>query len=174
MANLNPVIPDTHHAPRKAPKQLGQGVRAPEFELPDADLNWICFRDLRGQSNLVLYFYPRDDTPSCTAEALEFSELEMDFRECGALVLGISMDDCMVHGAFRDKYGLAVQLLSDVDGEVCRRYGVLELKEHEGNRRECIRRSTFVIDRKGVVRHALYGVSPRGHAAQVLQLIKEI
>ena len=174
MANLNPAIPDAHLVPRKASEQLRQGVCAPEFELPDADLNWICSRDLRGQSNLVLYFYPRDDTPSCTAEALEFSELEMDFRECGALVLGISMDDCMVHGEFRDKYGLAVQLLSDVDGEVCRRYGVLELKEHEGHQRECIRRSTFVIDRKGVVRHALYGVSPRGHAAEVLQLIKEI
>jgi peroxiredoxin Q/BCP len=174
MANLNPVIPDIHRASRKASEQLRQGVRAPEFELPDADLNWVCFKDLCGHSNLVFYFYPRDDTPSCTAEALEFSELEMDFRECGALVLGISMDDCMVHGAFRDKYGLAVQLLSDVEGEVCRRYGVLDLKECEGGWRECIRRSTFVIDRKGVVQHALYGVSPRGHAAQVLQLIKEM
>ena len=174
MANLNPVIPDTHRAPRKASDRLRQGVRAPAFELPDADLNLICFKDLCGHSKLVLYFYPSDDAPCCTAEALEFSELEMDFRECGALVLGISMDDCMVHGAFRDKFGLAVQLLSDVEGEVCRRYGVLELKEYEGHLRECIRRSTFVIDRKGVVRHALYGVSPRGHAAEVLQLIKEI
>ena len=174
MANLNPVIPDTRRAPRKAPDQLRQGVRAPEFELPDADLNLICFKDLCGHSKLVLYFYPRDDTPGCTAEALEFSELEMDFRECGTLVFGVSRDDCMVHGSFRDKHGLAVQLLSDVEGEVCRRYGVLEMKEYEGWRRECIRRSTFVIDRKGVVRHALYGVSPRGHAAEVLQLIKEI
>ena len=67
-----------------------------------------------------------------------------------------------------------MQLLSDVDGEVCRRYGVLELKEHEGSRRECIRRSTFVIDRKGVLRHALYGVGSRAHAAEVLRLIKEL
>jgi peroxiredoxin len=174
MANLNPVIPDTHRAPRKASDRLRQGVRAPAFELPDADLNLICFKELCGHSKLVLYFYPRDDTPCCTAEALEFSELEMDFRECGTLVFGVSRDDCMVHGAFRDKHGLAVQLLSDVEGEVCRRYGVLEMKEYEGRQRECIRRSTFVIDRKGVVRHALYGVSPRGHAAEVLQLIKEI
>ena len=174
MANLNPVIPDTHRAPRKASERLRQGVRAPAFELPDADLNLICFKDLCGHSKLVLYFYPCDDTPCCTAEALEFSELEMDFRECGTLVFGVSRDDCMVHGAFRDKHGLAVQLLSDVEGDVCRRYGVLGMKEYEGRRRECIRRSTFVIDRKGVVRHALYGVSPRGHAAEVLQLIKEI
>jgi len=174
MANLNPVIPDTHRAPRKASDRLRQDVRAPAFELPDADLNLICFKELCGHSKLVLYFYPRDDTPCCTAEALEFSELEMDFLECGTLVFGVSRDDCMVHGAFRDKHGLAVQLLSDVEGDVCRRYGVLEMKEYEGRRRECIRRSTFVIDRKGVVRHALYGVSPRGHAAEVLQLIKEI
>ncbi len=174
MANLNPAIPDLHRAPRKAPEQLRQGVRAPAFELPDADLNWVCYKDLCGRSNLVLYFYPRDDTPGCTAEALEFSELEMDFRECGTLVMGVSMDDCMTHGAFRDRHGLAVQLLSDVEGEVCCRYGVLEQKQYEGGVRECIRRSTFVIDRKGVVRHALYGVSPRGHAAEVLQLIKEL
>lgn len=174
MANLNPVIRDTRTALSNAREQLRPGARAPAFELPDADLNWICSADLFGRSKLVLYFYPRDDTPSCTAEAQEFSELEMDFREHDTLVLGISMDDCLVHGSFRDKYGLAVQLLSDVEGEVCRRYGVLELREHEGLRRECIRRSTFVIDRKGVLRHALYGVSPRGHAAEVLQLIKEL
>lgn len=153
---------------------LKAGDRAPAFELPDADLNVVRLADVRGHSHLVLYFYPKDDTPGCTAEALEFSELEMDYRDAGALVLGISRDDCMAHGAFRDKHGLAVQLLSDVDSEVCRSYGVMYNKEYEGQTRECIRRSTFVIDRKGVVRHALYGVSPRGHAAEVLQLIKEL
>lgn len=173
MANLNPAIPDVHRARRRAPAPLRPGDRAPAFELPDADFNLVSFAGLRGH-NLVLYFYLRDDTPGCTTEALEFSELEMDFRGSDALVLGVSRDDCMVHGDFRDKHGLAVQLLSDVEGEVCRRYGVLEQKEYEGQRRECIRRSTFVIDRRGVVRHALYGVSPRGHAAEVLQLIKEI
>jgi len=174
MANLNPLIPDARHVPRKAAVQLRQGDRAPAFELLDADFNLVSFGDLCGQSKLVLYFYPRDDTPGCTAEALEFSELETEFRDNGALVLGVSQDDCMEHGTFRDKYGLAVLLLADVDGEVCRRYGVMQQKEYQGQRRECIRRSTFVIDRKGVVRHALYGVSPRGHAAEVLQLIKEL
>jgi len=174
MDNRNPVIADTHHKPRSSSVQLRAGNRAPGFELPDADLNVVCLIDVRKTSNLVLYFYPKDDTPGCTTEALEFSELEMDFRDSGALVLGISMDDCMAHGEFRDKHGLAVQLLSDVDGVACHSYGVLQLKEYEGRTRECIRRSTFVIDRKGVVRHALYGVSPRGHAAEVLQLIKEL
>lgn len=174
MANLNSLIPDARRVPRKAPVQLRQGDRAPAFELLDADFNLVSFADLCGHSNLVLYFYPRDDTPGCTTEALEFSELEMDFRDSGALVLGVSRDDCMEHGTFRDKHGLAVQLLSDVDGRVCRSYGVMQQKEYQEQRRECIRRSTFVIDRKGVVRHALYGVSPRGHAAEVLQLIKEL
>lgn len=173
MANLHSAIPNAHRTRRKVSAPLRAGDRAPAFSLPDADFNMVSVAGLRGQ-NLVIYFYPRDDTPGCTAEALEFSELEMDFRGSDALVLGISRDDCMVHGDFRDKHGLAVQLLSDVEGDVCRRYGVLEQKEYEGQRRECIRRSTFVIDRRGVVRHALYGVSPRGHAAVVLQLIKEI
>jgi thioredoxin-dependent peroxiredoxin len=174
METRNPVITDTHHKLRSGSVQLKPGVRAPAFESPDADLNVVTLADAIGQNKLVLYFYPKDDTPGCTAEALEFSELEMDFRDAGALVLGISMDDCMTHGEFRDKHGLAVQLLSDVDGVACHSYGVLQLKEYEGQSRVCIRRSTFVMDRKGVVRHALYGVSPRGHAAEVLQLIKEL
>ena len=152
MAHLNPAIPDTHRARRSASVPLRTGDRAPAFELPDVDFKLVTVDGLLGH-NLALYFYQRDDTPGCTTEALKFSELEMDFR---------------------DKHGFSVQLLSDVEGEVCRRYGVLEQKEYEGQRRECIRRSTFVIDRKGVVRHALCGVSPRGHAAEVLQLIKEI
>lgn len=160
-------------AARNASVLLRAGDRAPAFELPDADLNLVKLADYHGRSRLVLYFYQRDDTPGCTAEALEFSELEMDYRDCGTLVFGVSRDDCMVHGMFRDKHGLAVQLLSDVDGETCRSYGVLQYKEYEGRLRECIRRSTFVIDRKGVVQHALYGVSPRGHAAEVLQLIRK-
>jgi thioredoxin-dependent peroxiredoxin len=174
MESRNPVIAHTHLDQHGASAGLRPGDRAPAFELPDADLNVVRLVDVCGSSHLVLYFYPKDDTPGCTAEALEFSELEMDYRDAGALVLGISRDDCMAHGAFRDKHGLAVQLLSDVDGDVCRSYGVMQHKEYDGQTRECIRRSTFVIDRKGVVRHALYGVSPRGHAAEVLQLIKEL
>jgi peroxiredoxin Q/BCP len=82
------------------------------------------------------------------------------------------MDDCLAHGAFRDKHGLSVQLLADVEGDVCRRYGVLHDKELEGRRKQCILRSTFVIDRKGVVKHALYGVNARGHADEVLALVR--
>jgi peroxiredoxin Q/BCP len=148
------------------------GQPAPGFELPDADLNSVSLDEFKNRTNVVLYFYPRDGTPGCTLEAIEFSELEDHFRHLHTVVLGVSMDDCMSHGAFRDKHGLSVQLLSDPEGEVCERYGVLQEKEFEGRRKKGIVRSTFVIDRKGLVKHALYGVTARGHAAEVLELVK--
>jgi peroxiredoxin Q/BCP len=151
---------------------LRPGQPAPSFDLPDADLNIVCLDDFRDQRNVVLYFYPRDSTPGCTMEAIDFSELEDQFTRLQTVILGVSMDDCMSHGEFRDKHGLSVQLLADPDGEVCERYGVLQEKEMEGRRKKCIVRSTFVIDRKGLLRHALYGVSARGHAADVLGLVK--
>ena len=151
---------------------LQPGQPAPSFDLPDADLNIVSLEEFRNNRNVVLYFYPRDNTPGCTMEAIDFSELEDAFTRLSTVVLGVSMDDCMSHGEFRDKHGLCVQLLSDPDGEVCQRYGVLQEKEHEGRRKLCVVRSTFVVDREGMVRHALYGVSARGHAAQVLGLVE--
>lgn len=153
---------------------LQPGQPAPVFDLPDADLNMVSLASYRNQNSVVLYFYPRDDTPGCTMEAIDFSELEEAFTRLRTVVLGVSMDDCMAHGAFRDKHGLCVNLLADPDGEVCQRYGVLQEKEHEGRKRTCIVRSTFIINRKGVLTHALYGVSVRGHAASVLSLVKGI
>jgi peroxiredoxin Q/BCP len=153
---------------------LQPGQPAPAFDLPDADLNIVSLQEFKGRSNVVLYFYPRDDTPGCTIEAIDFSELEDDFRRLHTVILGVSMDDCMSHGAFRDKHGLCVQLLSDEDGEVCQRYGVLQEREFEGRRKKGIVRSTFVVDRKGTLKHALYGVTPRGHAADVLNLVRGI
>jgi thioredoxin-dependent peroxiredoxin len=150
---------------------LQPGQSAPGFELPDADMNTVSLEGFRNRRNVVLYFYPKDDTPGCTMEAIDFSELEDDFGALKAVVLGVSMDDCVSHGAFRDKHGLSVQLLADVDGDVCRRYGVLHDKEIDGRKKTCILRSTFIIDRKGHLKHALYGVSPRGHAAEVLDLL---
>ncbi len=129
----------------------------------------------KGTNNVVLYFYPKDDTPGCTIEAIDFSELQDAFLGLDTVVLGVSMDDCVSHGSFRDKHGLAVQLLADAEGEVCTKYGVLQEKEVGGKgRKRCIVRSTFVIDKKGLVRHALYGVNARGHAAEVLNLVKEL
>jgi thioredoxin-dependent peroxiredoxin len=151
------------------------GQTAPAFDLPDADLNVVSLDGYKGTNNVILYFYPKDDTPGCTIEAIDFSELQDAFLGLDTVVLGVSMDDCMSHGSFRDKHGLAVQLLADAEGEVCAKYGVLQDKEVEGKgRKRCIVRSTFVIDKKGFVRHALYGVNARGHAAEVLNLVKEL
>jgi thioredoxin-dependent peroxiredoxin len=162
------MLPETLHTAG----MLQPGRPAPAFDLPDADMSMVSLERFRNKRTVVLYFYPRDDTPGCIHEAIEFSEKEKDFEVFKAVVLGVSMDDCLAHSAFRDKHGLCVQLLADVDGEVCRRYGVLHDKEMEGRKKTCIVRSTFIIDRKGVLRHALYGVNPRGHAQEVLGLLK--
>ena len=153
------------------------GRRAPDFELPDADMAIVRLADYLGgpqASTVVLYFYVRDDTPVCTAEAIEFSDLETDFTRQGAAILGVSRDDCIRHGAFRDKHGISVRLLADKEGIACKAYGVLVNREVDGVMREGVLRSTFVIDSKGIVRHALYGVNAKGHAAEVLKLVKEL
>jgi len=163
------MLPEAQHSAQL----LRPGQAAPSFDLPDADMNMVSLQNFRNKRNVVLYFYPKDDTPGCTMEAIQFSELDDDFGALKTVVLGVSMDDCLAHGAFRDKHGLTVQLLADVDGEVCRRYGVLQDKEVDGKLRTCIIRSTFIIDRKGQLIHALYGVTPRGHAVNVLELLRE-
>ena len=153
---------------------LQPGRPAPPFDLPDADMNVVSLTRFRNHRNVVLYFYPKDDTPGCTMEAIDFSDLEDEFASLKTVVVGVSMDDCLSHGAFRDKHGICVLLLADVDGEVSRRYGVLQEKEVDGRRRTGIVRSTFIIDRKGILKHALYGVNPRGHAVEVLDLVRGI
>lgn len=152
---------------------LKAGDPAPDFSNPDADMNVVELSQFKG-STLVLFFYVRDDTPGCTTEAIEFSELEDDFAKLGAVVLGVSRDDCIKHGEFRDKHGIGVRLLADTEQTTCMAYGVLQDKEVNGALRKSVVRSTFVIDKQGVIRHALYGVSSRGHAAEVLQLVKEL
>ncbi len=146
---------------------------APGFVLPDAEMEMLKLSDYKDKKTVVLYFYPKDDTPGCTIEAIDFSDMEPDFARLDTVVLGVSKDDCISHAAFRDKHGLAVRLLADVDGEVCGLYGVWQEKEKDGVKRMGIVRSTFIIDKQGRVRHALYGVNAKGHAAEVLKLIKE-
>lgn len=153
---------------------LQAGQAAPDFDLPDADLRKFSLSDQRGKRHVVLYFYPKDDTSGCTLEALEFTQLADDFERAGCLVLGVSRDDCSSHAAFRDKHGLAVQLLADIDGEVCEQYGVWQEKEKDGVKKMGILRSTFVIDRNGVIRHALYGVTAKGHAAAILERVRAL
>ena len=153
---------------------LQTGQSAPVFSLPDADMETFALKSLRGKQHAVLFFYPRDDTPFCTLEATAFSDHEYEFTRYGCTVLGVSRDDCMRHAEFRDKHGLSVRLLSDDEGEVSRKYGVIQMREKDGARKLCIVCSTFVIDSKGVVRHVLYDIKPRGHVAEVLQLVKKL
>lgn len=152
---------------------LQSGVHAPDFTLPDADMEMVRLSGLKGKI-VVLYFYPKDDTPGCTLEAIEFSDLEEEFAASNSLVIGISKDDCMSHADFRDKHGLAVRLLADVEGRVCEKYGVWQEKEKEGVRKMGIVRSTFIIDKTGNIAHAMYGITAKGHAAEILKLIKEL
>jgi len=148
---------------------LQPGQPAPDFNLPDADMESVRLADYKGRSNVVLYFYPRDGTPGCTRQAIEFSDLNEQFEAEDCVVLGVSCDDCLAHADFRDAHGLAVRLLADTEAEVCGAYGVM--RAENGGR---IQRSTFVIDKQGRLRHALQGVNPKGHAAEVLELVKEI
>ncbi|MBZ0105103.1 MAG: peroxiredoxin [Sulfuricella denitrificans] len=152
---------------------LETGQPAPSFCLPDSDMEMLGLEDFKGK-NLILYFYPKDDTPGCTIQATEFSELEEDLAHQDTVVLGVSRDDCISHAAFRDKHGLSVRLLADTEGEMCEAYGVWQEKEKDGVKKMGIVRSTFIIDKQGVLRHALYGVSPRGHAAEAMRLVQNL
>ncbi len=152
---------------------LSAGDKAPSFELPDADMNMVKDSDCNGK-NYVIYFYPKDDTPGCTMEAQDFTDMIDEFEAANAAVLGVSKDNCVSHGKFRDKYGLSVRLLADVEGQLCDAYGVWQEKEKNGEKKMGIVRSTFIVDTSGTIRHAMYGVTPKGHAEQILELVRAL
>jgi thioredoxin-dependent peroxiredoxin len=162
-------IPD-----RSVDMQLSAGVDAPQFQLADADMVTFSLAAQRGLKNIVLYFYPKDDTTGCTIEANEFSALDDEFAALDTQVVGVSRDDCLSHASFRDKYGLSVLLLADTESIVCKKYGVLYEKEVDGHKKVSIQRSTFVIDKTGKLRYAQYAVHVHGHADEILKLIKEM
>ena len=151
---------------------LKPGDPAPDFELPNADFEVTRLADFTGEKNLVLYFYPKDDTPGCTIEALEFSDLLDEFEKLDTDIVGVSRDNCLSHGNFRDKHGLTIRLVSDIDGTLCEDYFVWREKEAHGEKRMGILRSTFIIDKTGKNAHAIYDVKPKGHAQSVLDLIR--
>jgi len=152
--------------------QITVGMDAPHFELPDADMQSFSLTSQLGKKNVVLYFYPKDDTPGCTVEATEFSDLDEDFAKLDTIVIGVSRDDCLSHATFRDKHGLSVLLLADTEARVCKKYGVMYEKEVDGHKKLSIKRSTFVIDKQGKLRHVEYGVQAHGHAQAILDLVK--
>ncbi|PLY15726.1 MAG: peroxiredoxin [Sedimenticola sp.] len=140
---------------------LKPGDPAPDFELPNADFEVTRLADFTGEKNLVLYFYPKDDTPGCTIEALEFSDLLDEFEKLDTDIVGVSRDNCLSHGNFRDKHGLTIRLVSDIDGTLCEDYFVWREKEAHGEKRMGILRSTFIIDKAGKIAHAIYDVKPK-------------
>lgn len=130
--------------------------------------------DYRGKQNVVLYFYPKDGTPACTLQAIGFSDREDEFKRLDTVVFGVSRDDVLSHQAFRDEHGLTVELLADTEEEVCRLYHVIEDKIVDGHPKTCLMRSTYVIDKKGVVRHILRDVNPKAHVEEVLKVCRTL
>ncbi len=147
---------------------------APEFSVKDETGSVINLSDFRDKKNVVLYFYPKDDTPGCTIEANQFTQHIKAFTDLDTVVYGVSKDDCGSHVDFIKKFELRVGLLADTDGKLCEDYGVWQEKEKNGVKKMGIVRSTFVIDKAGVVRFAEYGVVPDGHALKVLEALKNI
>jgi len=145
--------------------------KAPEFTLPDQDSKEVSLKSYRGKY-VVLYFYPRADTPGCTIEACEFRDSYKKVEKVGAVVLGVSPDQPKALKKFEEKYGLPFTLLGDADKKVCNAYGVIQEKNMYGKKVMGVARTTFIIGAEGKVVHIFEKVKPQGHADQVLEYLK--
>ncbi|NPB03537.1 MAG: thioredoxin-dependent thiol peroxidase [Thermotogae bacterium] len=152
---------------------LKVGDRAPDFTLLDEEGKEVRLSDFRGKW-VVLYFYPKDNTPGCTTEAKGFSASVDEFEKVGAVILGVSPDSPESHRRFKERRSLKIKLLSDPDLKVIKTYGAWGKKRSFGKEREGIIRSTFLIDPEGVVRYVWPKVKPSGHAEEVLKTLKEL
>jgi peroxiredoxin Q/BCP len=152
-------------------RRLSRADPAPDFELRDGDGDIWRLSALKGQ-RVILYFYPADDTPGCTAEACDFRDSKADFQRGGYVVLGVSPQSSASHRAFTDRYGLNFPLLVDEDGTVATLYGA-RMERARGSRDAPLKvaRSTFVIDEDGIIEHALYDVQARGHVEGLRELL---
>jgi peroxiredoxin Q/BCP len=146
---------------------------APEIELPATGGNTVKLSDLLG-STVVLYFYPKDNTPGCTTEGQHFRDLHSQFTKAGCVVLGVSRDSLKSHENFRAKMGFPFDLLSDADEEACKAFGVIKMKNMYGKKVRGIERSTFVIDGKGIIRREWRGVKVPGHVQEVLEFVNSL
>lgn len=147
---------------------------APAFSTPDQNDERVSLADFAGKKNVVLFFYPKDDTPGCTIEANEFTALAEEFAVQDTVILGVSKDDGQSHQAFIEKFGLKVSLLADTSGELCEAYGVWQEQEKNDTKKMGIVRSTFVINKAGELVEAQYHVSPRGHAQEILDMVSQL
>jgi thioredoxin-dependent peroxiredoxin len=150
-----------------------EGQKAPDFTLPSSEGGDVSLKDLRGKS-VVLYFYPKDDTPGCTKEACAFRDTQAGIKKKGAVVLGVSGDSLESHGKFKAKYKLNFPLLADPDKAVAKKYGAWGEKVMYGKKVTGMIRSTFVIDGEGVVRKVFPKVRVDGHADKVLEALGDL
>ncbi|MGZ4391705.1 MAG: thioredoxin-dependent thiol peroxidase [Gaiellaceae bacterium] len=144
-----------------------EGTQAPDFALTSDSGETVMLSDLRGRQ-VVLYFYPKDDTPGCTTQACGIRDVYGEFERAGAVVLGVSPDSATSHVKFREKYELPFTLLADPDHAVADQYGVWGEKKYMGRTYEGVHRSTFVIGQDGTVKRVLHDVKPATHADDVL------
>ncbi|MEE7625013.1 peroxiredoxin [Methylobacter sp. Wu8] len=153
---------------------LEKHQQAPLFNSKNQFDETVNLSDYAGKKNVVLYFYPKDDTPGCTIEANQFTQLAGEFAKADTVVIGVSKDSCASHVDFIKKFDLKVDLLADVDGELCESYGVWREREKNGVKSMAILRSTFIIDKQGALVDVEYGVTPDGHAQDVLEKVKNL
>jgi thioredoxin-dependent peroxiredoxin len=159
--------------PAKAAAGLQPGSKAPDFDLPTDGSGRVSLKALRGKA-VVIYFYPRDDTPGCTKEACGFNEALLDFSKLNAMIVGISKDKEASHARFRDKYGLKFKLAADIDTKTAQAYGVWIEKSLYGRKYMGMDRATFLIDKTGVVRRVWRSVKVPGHVEAVLAAAKDL
>jgi peroxiredoxin Q/BCP len=147
-------------------------TKAPDFSLPDQSEKVVTLKSLKGKP-VVLYFYPKDDTPGCTKESCDLRDAHTKITKAGAVVLGVSLDGAESHRKFIEKYGLPFSLLSDEEATVSKTYGVYKLKNMYGRKYWGIERSTFVIDETGFIKAAFRKVKVDGHADEILAALKD-
>lgn len=158
--------------PQAASAMPGEGDRAPEFTLPTDGGSEIRLSSFKGKKQVVLYFYPKDDTPGCTVEAKDFRDMIAQFEALDTVVLGVSKDSVQSHDKFKAKHCLPFTLLSDAEGTVCEDYGVWGEKNMYGKKFMGITRATFLIGKDGTVKRAWPKVKVDGHAQEVLDAVR--
>lgn len=149
------------------------GNKAPAFKIKVAEEKFIALKDLKGKK-VILYFYPKDDTPGCTKEACGFRDLHPSFKKIKAEIIGVSKDSISKHEKFQSKYDLPFKLGADEDGKVCEAYEVWKEKNMYGRKYMGIERSTFLIDEQGKLRAEWRKVKVKGHVDEVLQAAKDL
>jgi peroxiredoxin Q/BCP len=150
--------------------KIAVGKKVPDFTLPATGGKQLKLSSLKGQ-DVVLYFYPKDDTPGCTLEGKDFRDMNADFRRKGAVVMGVSRDSLKSHAKFCEKYSFNFDLLSDEDEKLCKLFDVIKMKNMYGKKVRGIERSTFLIGKDGVLRREWRKLSVDGHAAEVLKAL---